>query len=91
MKKIVKSLVLIAGLGVSFLSLQNAHARPYWVRAHDPKVNTWAERKYDSNHNGWVSPHERYVKNHARVNTFKEIYCDKNHNGYIGPIEARCL
>lgn len=91
MKKTVKSLALLAGFTLSFLSITDLEARSYWARSHDARVNTWTEKQYDLNHNGWVSPRERSIQTHARVNTRKEVRCDKNHNGWIGPREARCI
>ncbi len=90
-KNLGKNIILSVTLGISLFAAGLAEARPYWARAHDPRVNTRLERQYDLNHNGYIGPRERYVETHAQVNTPKEAFCDKNHNGFVGAHEAHCL
>ena len=79
------------GLGMTSLLLTSlAYSRPYQYKVRDSKVNTRIERKYDLNHDGWISRRERRILKASGVNTRFEYRCDHNHNGVIDPAEVRC-
>ncbi len=55
------------------------------------RVNTALERRYDYNHNGWLSRGEYVRLASAKVDSRREWRCDYNRNGFIDSYwEQRC-